>query len=194
MTPPSLFEIGSTPEGMTSHSWQDRMKEELLRDASYQQQSIVKRVSEVCNDLEARCDDAERPYREELARSRALEIKLEASEDHVAGFQNQIKGYSQDIDELEAEKTQLKEQVDTAGQRMQDISTKIEELKQALEDTKSEAIRTKAAMSENAKAQDIIYMATLTSKDKELDCKELKVRLLVMCFVEHAIQTMDDAQ
>ena len=176
---PSLFETGSTPEeGPASHAWRDRLKNNLLRDAGYQQESVIKIVDEVCRDLEARCDDAERPYREEQARSQNLELKLKALEDQVAHQQNQNDDYVQTINELETQKFQFEGRASTAEKRVQEISTEVAGLRKAISDTKSEASQTKSAMAEAARQQDLVYMATMTSKDRELERRDGKINEL----------------
>lgn len=133
----SLFESGSTPEQMPSHAWRDRLRESLFRDAGYQQQSVIKIVSEVCRDLEARCDEAEQPYREEQARSRALELKSKDFEDQVAELRIQNQDFLHMIKELETEKSNLRERADTAEVRVQAVSSEAEKLSKAIEVVKT---------------------------------------------------------
>ncbi|KAL8792588.1 MAG: hypothetical protein Q9195_004811 [Heterodermia aff. obscurata] len=176
---PSLFETGSTPEeSPAAGAWQDRLKNNLLRDAEYQQESVIKIVNEVCRDLEARCDDAERPYREELARSQMIQLKLKALEDQVADQQNQNVYHVQTINELETQKFQFEGRANTAEKHVQDISTEADGLRKAIADTKSEASQTQSAMAEAARQQDLFYMATMTSKDRELEGRDIKINEL----------------
>lgn len=176
---PSLFETGSTPEeSPAAHAWRDRLKNNLLRDAGYQQESVVKIVNEVCRDLEARCDDAERPYREEHARSQNLELKVKALEDQVAHQQLQNEEYVQTINELETQKSQVEGRANTSEKHVQDISAEVDGLRKAISDTKSEASHTKSAMAEAARQQDLFYMATMTGKDRELGRRDIKINEL----------------
>ena len=176
---PSLFETGSTPEySPVAHAWRDRLKNNLLRDAGYQQESVIKIVNEVCRDLESRCDDAERPYREEQARSQNLELKLKVSEDQVAHQQNQNKNCVQTINQLETQKFHFEGRANMAEKRVQDISTEVAGLRKAISDMKLEASQTKSAMAEAARQQDLFYMATMTAKDRELGRRDIKVNEL----------------
>ena len=176
---PSLFETGSTPEeNPAAHAWRDRLKNNLLRDAGYQQESVIKIVDEVCRDLEARCDDAERPYREQHARSQDLELKVKALEDQVAHQQHQNEENVRAINELETQKFQFEGRANTAEKRVQDISAECDGLRKAISDTKSEASHTKSAMAEAARQQDLFYMATMTGKDRELGRRDIKINEL----------------
>lgn len=176
---PSLFESGSTPEEIpATHAWRDRLKKNLLRDAGYQQESVIKIINEVYRDLEARCDDAERPYREEQARSQSLQLKLNALEDQLSHQQDQNENYVRTINELETQKFQCEGRANTAEKQLQDSSIEIAGLRKAISDTKSEASQTKSAMAEAARQQDLFYMATMTSKDGELERRDVKVKEL----------------
>ena len=173
---PSLFETGSTPEeSPAAHAWRDRLKNNLLRDAAYQQECVIKIVSEVCRDLEARCDDAERPYREEQARSQNLELKAKALEDQVAHQQNQSRDYGQTINELESQRFQFEERAKTAEKRVQAMSTEVDGLRKTISDMTSDASQSKSAMAEAARQQDLFYMATMTGKDTELKRRDIEI-------------------
>lgn len=169
----SLFEAKSTPDEMPSHAWQDRLMQCLSRDAGYQHQSVVKIVSEVCRDLEARCEDAERPYREEQTRADDLERKFKASEDRTIELQVQNEDSLNTIHDLKTEKSQLKERADWAESRVQSMLSDAEALRKATDDKMSEATRKEGALLEAARKRDLLYLATLTGKDEELKNKGL---------------------
>ena len=176
---PSLFETGSTPEEkLAAYAWRDRLKNNLLRDAEHQQESVIRIVNEVCRDLEARCDDAERPYREEHARSQNLELKVNALEDQVAHQQHQKEDYVQTINELETQNFQFEGRAHVAEKRVQGILAAADDLRKAISDMKTEASHTKSAMAEAARQQDLFYMATITGKDRELEKRGVKVNEL----------------
>ena len=176
---PSLFETESTPEeSPAAHAWRDRLKNNLLRDAGHQQESVIRIVNEVCRDLEARCDDAERPYREEHAKSQDLELKMSALEDQMAHQQHQKEDYVRTINELETQNFQFEGRAHMAEKRIQGISAEIDGLRKANSDAKMEASHTKSAMAEAARQQDLFYMATITGKNRELEKRGVKVNEL----------------
>lgn len=173
----SLFETQSTQD-MPSKAWRERLKDNLTKDAEFQQHSIVKIVDEVCRDLEARCDDAERPYREELAKTLNLELRVKALDSRVAALQSQNADYIQSITELESEKAQFVQKAETVDVRVQTMADETEDLKKRIENLKLEASRTENALSEAARHQDLLYMATMTGKDEELERKDFKIHAL----------------
>lgn len=175
--PISLFETQST-QGMLSREWQERLKDRLSSDAEFQQHTIFKIVDEVCRDLQARCDDAERPYREELDRSRNLELKIRALDDLVAELRRQNEDCSHSINGLESEKLHIAQRAEAAEVRSQAVADEVESLRKKLESAESEATRTRKEFSEAARQQDLLYMATITGKDEELEEKALQIDTL----------------
>ena len=175
--PISFFETHST-QGMPSRAWKDRLKDQLSSDAEFQQHTVAKIMDEVCRDLEARCDDAERPYREELERSRHLELKIKTLDDLVAELRRQNEDYSHSISGFETEKLNITQRAEAAEMRSHAVADEVENLRTQLECVKSEATRTRKEFSEAARQQDLLYMATITGKDEELEEKALKIDML----------------
>jgi hypothetical protein len=69
----SLFQQESTPfTGQHLQDWRNRLKSELESQNSYQRDSIVRSVAQICQDLETRCNTVEEPLRREKTRSREL--------------------------------------------------------------------------------------------------------------------------
>jgi len=91
MAPTSLLEAVSTPQTLTSsHDWRIRLFEELTRDAKYQYESIIKMVGDICQDLERRCDEAERPFRAEQLINSDFKFELQTSQARLVELESQI--------------------------------------------------------------------------------------------------------
>ena len=175
--PVSLFETQST-QGIPSRAWRERLKERLSSDAEFQQHTVAKIVDEVCQDLEARCDDAERPYRKELDRSRNLELRISALDDLVAELRRQNEDHSHSIKGFESEKLHNTQKAEAAEMRSQAMADEVENLRKQLECAESETTRTRKEFAEAARQQDLLCMATITGKDEELEEKALRIEKL----------------
>ena len=84
----------------------------------------------------------------------------------------------QSVTELESEKAQLVQKAESADVRVQTMADEVEDLKKQMESLRSEASRTENTLSEAARQQDLLYMATMTGKDEELEKKDLKIHAL----------------
>ena len=77
----SIAEVQSTPEAFSiSCGWRESLANKLTSDANSRCYQITRIVGDVCRDLEARCDNVERPLKEERAVSLQLRQQLEKSE------------------------------------------------------------------------------------------------------------------
>lgn len=152
-----------------SHDWRSMLRESMLRANESQFESIVRTVGEVCQDLECRCENIERPLRDEQTRSNGLILKLNASEEALKAFESQAQERLLAIGGLESEKLMLIAQVQVAEQREQSLSNSYEILQQDFEVTKKEAADAAEAAEEAAKHQELAHLASLTGKDEMYD-------------------------
>lgn len=74
----TLFEASATPENrVNSRDWRQHLYKVLQGDANRQHESIVAVMSEICRDLEVRCEGVERPLHEAEERSEKLRREVE---------------------------------------------------------------------------------------------------------------------
>ncbi len=176
MASASLFGAGSTPQTLTgSNDWRNRLMKELTRDAKYRYESIVKMVGDICQDLERRCDEAERPFRTEQAKNSDLMIKLEASQAKLVELESKVLERTQLSDCLEIERNYLQEQVQAFEHRAQVLSSRLTELEQESCETKQESNNAVEAARETAKQQELTYLASMTGKDELLEQRGVKL-------------------
>lgn len=74
----TLFEASATPESRAdSRDWRQHLYTALQGDANRQYESIVAVMSEICRDLEIRCEGVERPLHKAEERSEKLRREVE---------------------------------------------------------------------------------------------------------------------
>jgi len=163
----SLFEAGSTPEAESvSHDWRENLVKAMSRDANYRYGSIIRMVGDVCRDLELRCDEAERPFREEQSKALDLQARLDTTDRKIIELEAAIQDHSNFHNDLEKENTRLLEQNRLGEGRLQELSASLDAFYQEFDQAKSEATRAADAASESARQQDLAYLATITGKDE----------------------------
>ncbi len=170
---PSVFltSPGQTPplESIASHGWRCTLRENMSRAAETQHQSVIRIVGEICQDLELRCEDVERPLRDEQSRSNDLDEKLKVSEAKVKELELQAQGRMLVLKDLEVEKIRLMGQAQTAEQRAEILSHNHELLKQEFDRAKREAARAADTAKEEMKRQELTHLAIMTGKDEMFD-------------------------
>lgn len=168
-----------------SHGWRNILRESILRANESQFESIVRTVGGVCQDLELRCENVERPLRDEQTRSNDLNLKLNASEAALRAFESQAQDRLLTIEGLETGRAMLTAQVQAAEQREQSLSHSHDILRQEFDEAKKEAADAAETAEEALKQQQLAHLASLTCKDEMYDeqtsiIKELEDRITIL--------------
>lgn len=162
----SMFEAVSTPHmGSASLHWRDGLVKEMSRDIDCRYEGIIRMVGEICRDLESRCNNSERPLREEQSRSHNLRAKLDSSERDKAELVFQARSHQSTINALETERDCLANQVEATERRLEELGTSLDKIHQEFDHAKQAA----QAAVEIARQQDLVYLATMTGKDEVLE-------------------------
>ena len=162
----SLVEQTSTPsEHRASSDWRDRLAADLLRNANSNSESMIRTVGEVCRDLEDRCKIVERPLKEEQARSKDLEIKLESASTRIAELESQADERNLFLNGLEVEKSSLEGQVRACEARAADLADNFQEMELNYIGSKAEAEKAAAAAREEASDQNLKHLAIIGTKE-----------------------------
>lgn len=160
---------------LSSRDWRDSLLKDLSIAAQHQHQSIVKIVSGICQDLEARCNNAEQPLREAQKRSDELELNLRKSDATLAMLENENRTKHTALTALEAENYQLVEQADTAERRSQVLSTNCEQLTHRLECMKRDALEAADIAREKEEEMKLAHLAIMTGKDEIYEKQSFKL-------------------
>lgn len=160
---------------LSSRDWQESLLKDLSTAAQDQHHSIVKIVSGICQDLEARCDNAEQPFREAKKRSDELELRLRKSDTTLAVFENENRKRHTVLTALEAENHQFVKQADTAEQQLQALSTTCEQLTHRLECMKRGAQESAESAREKEEEMKLAHLAIMTGKDEIYEKQSFKL-------------------
>ena len=172
----SMFEAVSTPRvDSVSLNWRDCLMREMSRDIDCRNEGIMRIVSEICRDLELRCDDNERPLREEQSKTRDLQTRLESYKRDKAELEFQAQNYQSTISALETERDCLANQVEANEGQLKELSTNLDSMRQRFDHAKIEAESAAQAAIESARQQDLMYLATMTGKDEALEEQALRL-------------------
>ncbi|KAF8470093.1 hypothetical protein BDZ91DRAFT_36969 [Kalaharituber pfeilii] len=133
--PLTILEATATPGmRMSSQHWRDRLLNELCQDAHRQHAGIISAVGEICRDLERRCEDIEKPLKDEQARSQALQKEIEDAQGKHRMLEELLERKQSQIEEMEHEKETLEAQLDAALEKVHESEEKIGTLRKDVED------------------------------------------------------------
>lgn len=168
----SLFQQESTPfTGQHLHDWRNRLQSELESQNSYQRDSIVRSVAQICQDLEARCNTVEEPLRREKAKSRELEQRVEELSEHVSSLESQAADDRFHLDGLEDEKLGLADEKDR-------ISTKLDELRLQFEEANRDADEALRTARDEHTARELELRSIILNYEEQLHSRDNDIRSL----------------
>ena len=174
-----LYEPEAAPiKRIAGGEWREALYENISKAAESQHQSIVRMVGEICQDLELRCDDIERPLREEQSRANGLDGKLKASEMKLLELESQAQEHISLLNGLAADKTRLLGQTQMAEQRLQSISRTQELLQQELVVEQRLAADAAATAQERINREELAHLAIMIGKDEMYEEQNLTLARL----------------
>ena len=169
VTAVSLFEASGTPDTKTiSHNWRERLADQTSRDTAMRFNSIVRIMGDVCRDLESRCDEAERPFREERIKTQQLESEFATAVAAIDQLREEAKTALHRQNSLNEENVLLQEQLKESQENHSKLVVKLHDLEKEAEHSRSETKRIASISAESSRERDLIYVATLKSKDEML--------------------------
>lgn len=172
----SLFEARGTPRANSiSHDWRTEIVDELSREAGCRYESLVRMVGDICRDLELRCNEAERPLREEQSRSQDLRAHLEVAQRKVMELEGQARDREHEIISLKDERTELSDQIKTHKECLNGLEATLDNIRQEFDQAKSDADIAVQTAIENARQRDLAYLATLAGKDQVFEEQSSKL-------------------
>ena len=175
----SMYQVGSTPiSSPVGQDWRIELEKELKRKAAYEYESVLATVNQVCQDFEKRCNEAEKPLREEEAKSKEVQSRLEILELHCRDLENEARERALILDGLEAEKSSLVDQLDSSRQQTSRISQNYTQLQQKHDTSMAELASAAKSSLETTKQQELELQASLVSKNEEVE--QLGQRLSVL--------------
>lgn len=175
----SLFEAAGTPDTKTiSHNWRERLVDQMSRDTALRFDSIVRIMGDVCRDLESRCDEAERPLREERIKTQQVESEFTTAVAAIDQLREEAKTASHTRNSLTEENVLLQKQLNAIQEKHSELSAKFRDLEQEAEHSRSETKRIASISAESSRERDLIYVATLRSKDEMLQQRTEEVSAL----------------
>ncbi|KAL8997015.1 MAG: hypothetical protein Q9169_003605 [Polycauliona sp. 2 TL-2023] len=171
----SLFETGSTPcSSAESDLWRHRIKNQLVQNAEYQYQGVVRAMEGICHDLERRCNEVEAPLRDEQAKSSKLRAELEESRLRIAKLSFHTHEQSLVLEGVEGEKSELLARVADLEHGRNELFGRAEGLRQELGKVIEEGEDTDRNRMKEIRELELVQAAVMAEKDEILEAQDRK--------------------
>ncbi|KAL8703478.1 MAG: hypothetical protein Q9201_003352 [Fulgogasparrea decipioides] len=181
----SLFQAGSTPESIAgSAQWRTRIKDDLARNAEHHYHMIVRTMGQVCEDLERRCNDVERPLHDEQAKSEQLRTALEESRLRVEELRSRCHEQSLIMEGLDNEKSALTTQLRNLEHERDELSNQVVGLRQEIREATRRAEDATENSKMKAKELKLTHAAAIAEQHEALEAHHRK-ELALTARIEH---------
>jgi predicted nucleic acid-binding Zn-ribbon protein len=168
----SLFQQKNTPyTGQHLQDWRERLKSEIETQGSFQRDSILRSVAQICQDLETRCNTVEEPLRREKKKTRELEQHLVDLNERIASLEVQAADDRFHSEGLEDEKNSLSETRD-------DLFSKLTQLQAEFDEAARNADEMLARAREDSNAKELKLQSTIHTYEEDMEAQARIVKSL----------------
>lgn len=161
-----------------TRDWRTAITELHMQNAETSHNALMKKVDDICFDLERRCYDIEGPVRsaeEERDRHKYDAEQLKQQNEDLARQLNQS---TQAVSTLQQDLTRLEEHAGSASARAEELSEALELARQELCDQQQRSDDALRAEQERARSRELELIATSTEKDDQLEELQESMRQL----------------
>lgn len=166
-TMPSLKTEGTA--NVSRNDWRTGMRDMMAANTQMANDSITRKIEDICYDLEQRCDNIEAPLRaaEEERDKYCLEAEQLKEQNH--DLESRLQQASGTIAELRVELSRLEEHANSASHRGDELSACLAQAQNDLEELQRTSQDTISSERELSRTRELGIIASLTEKDERLD-------------------------
>lgn len=172
----SVPKIGDSPhENRRRRGWRAGLAETLTLNAQLSHDNMMRKVEEICYDLERRCYDTETPLRaveEERDQFRAEAEQLRQQKEELESRAHQA---SETISNLRNDMLFMERHAEDASSRADGLAADVDATRRKMEEQKETSQRAAESEAEKARTKELDLLATLTEKDDQME--ELQTEL-----------------
>lgn len=169
----SLFEQKNTPyTGQHLHDWRDRLKSDLKNQGSFQCDSIIRSVAQICQDLETRCNTVEEPLRHEQEKALGLEHHVLELNERIASLEVQAADDRFHSEGLEDEKLLIFEERDSLVAKLKHLEAETDEAIRKADEVLIQVREDYNAKELELRSTILTYEETIRALEKELGAQQ----------------------
>lgn len=167
---PLLVEVKSTPvmHNAPIH-WRNRLATSIQAQAKNQEQALLASFSEICRDLEDRCENVEGPLREEREKAANLDSRYRDLTAAYSDLESRMLDRDLRINALEADNDRHNTEMEAAATESEELMQRIDQVSRELEDSKANIRQVLADAKQERHELEMEHSTTLACKQEALD-------------------------
>lgn len=155
--------------GPPSRDWRSGVTKTFMQNAQVSHDNMMKKIGDICFDLERRCHDVEGPLRS-VEQERDYHIaKNEQLKQRSEDLQRQLDQSSHAVSCLQDDLSRMGENAESASCRVQELTASIESLNQELEDQRRNFENTLQMERDTARSKELDLIAIITERDDQYE-------------------------
>ncbi|GKZ81066.1 hypothetical protein AnigIFM56816_005577 [Aspergillus niger] len=174
-TYPPLYVRGDLSGPSSRSDWRSSVSEALMLNARASNDSIMRKMEEVCYDLEQRCDNVEAPLRAMEQERNAISADAQHLQEQNSALELQLQQASDTIGRLRLEISRLETHAEAASIRAEELSATLDAARRDLADQKRESQDTMASEVEKARTRELDLIASITERDDQLEALQEEI-------------------
>ncbi|GFF37332.1 hypothetical protein IFM51744_03428 [Aspergillus udagawae] len=170
---------GLPKRGPTSRDdWKTGLAETLMLSSRMTHDNLIRKMEEVCFDLEQRCTTIEAPLRAVEDERDQIAVQAEQLQQQKSELELQLQQASSTISELQQEISRLEMHALSTSARVEELSASLDTARRELEDHRRNSQETTNSEREKARTRELDLLASITEKDDQIEELQLETRNL----------------
>ncbi|KAF7156422.1 hypothetical protein CNMCM5623_010092 [Aspergillus felis] len=158
--------------------WKAGIAETLMLSSRMTHDNLIRKIEEVCFDLEQRCTTIEAPLRAVEEERDQIAVQAEQLQQQKSELELQLQQASSTISELQQEISHLEKHALSTSARVEELSASLDTARRELEDHRRNSQETTNSEREKARTRELDLLATITEKDDQIEELQLETRNL----------------
>jgi predicted nucleic acid-binding Zn-ribbon protein len=165
------FPLAGLPKrGPTSRDdWRTGIAETLMLSSRMTHDNLIRKMEEVCFDLEQRCTTIEAPLRAVEDERDQIAVQAEQLQQQKSELELQLQQASSTVSELQQEISHLEKHARSTSARVEELSASLDTARRELEDQRRNSQETTNSEREKARTRELDLLASITEKDDQIE-------------------------
>ncbi|KAF7157725.1 hypothetical protein CNMCM6106_003578 [Aspergillus hiratsukae] len=156
--------------------WRTGIAETLMLNSRMTHDNLIRKVEEVCFDLEQRCTTIEAPLRAVEDERDRIAVEAEQLQQQKSELEAQLQQASNTISQLQQEISHLETHAGSTSARVEELSASLDAARRELEDQRRNSQKTTNSEREKARTRELDLLASITEKDDQIEELEEETR------------------
>jgi predicted nucleic acid-binding Zn-ribbon protein len=165
------FSLTGLPKrGPTSRDdWRTGIAETLMLNSGMAHDNLIRKMEEVCFDLEQRCTTIEAPLRAVEDERDRIAVEAEQLRQQKSELEAQLQQASSTMSQLRQEISHLETHAGSTSTRVEELSASLDAARRELEDQRRNSQETTNSEREKARTRELDLLATITEKEDQIE-------------------------